>query len=117
MARDAILDLLRTEHAALWSEAQAKIGDTRWRSVPTRIDPHHLTTARAQLIANRRIVSLTEKTRGGHEISVLHLADTRGISTAIEKAAARKRSLAATFNSWIRPRSGYPIGWPTASVV
>jgi hypothetical protein len=111
MARDALLDLLRQEHAVLWAEAQAKIGDARWPSVPTRIDPHHLTTARGQLLAGNRIASMTATTRGGHKVPVLHLADTRGIATQIEKAAARKRALMATLNSWVNPRSGYPLGF------
>lgn len=107
----ALIDLLRTEHAVLWSEAQAKISDARWSSVPARVDPHHMTTARSRLLARRRIAILDARTRGGHEVAVLHLADTKGIRTEIERVAARKRALVATWQSWAAPRPRYPLGF------
>lgn len=113
--RRAIIDLLRKEHAVLWSEAQAKISDVRWPTVPTAVDPHHMTTARGCLLARNRIAELKAPTRGGHEVSVLHLADTNGISTHIDRAAARKRRLMATFQSWLNPRSCYPLGFVGAA--
>src|SRR4051794_36989616 len=111
MAEQAIVDLLREEHAVLWAEAQAKISDARWPTVPTSIDPHHMTTARANLLGRNRIVERGAATKGGYEVPVLHLRDTTGIATAIDKAAARKRGLMATLNSWLTPRSGYPLGF------
>ena len=107
----AVLDLLRKEHVALWAEAQAKISDVRWPTVPSTVDPHHMTTARARLFTAHRIAEMTATTRGGHDVSVLHLADTKGILTEIDKAASRKRALMATVQSWLSPRSGYPLGF------
>lgn len=106
----ALVDLLRQEHAVLWAEAQAKISDTRWPTVPTSVDPHHMTTARANLLKGNRIAETTSKTRGGRQVPVLHLADTKGIRTNVERAAARKRALMATLNSWVTPRPGYKLG-------
>jgi hypothetical protein len=54
---------------------------------------------------------LDATTRGGHEVSLLHLADTKGIQTAIDRVAARKRALMAALQSWITPRDGYPLGF------
>jgi hypothetical protein len=105
-----ILNLLAKEHAVLWAEAQAKISDVRWPSLPTPVDPHHMTTARANLLKRNRIVEMRASTRGGHQVSVLHLSDTKGIGTAIDRAAARKRALMATLTSWLHPRTGYPLG-------
>jgi hypothetical protein len=110
MGQSALLDLLRQEHAVLWSEAQAKISDTRWTSLPTRIDPHHLSTARLQLLRSKRITIVVASTRGGHQVPVMHLADTRGVATRVATAAARKRALMATLNSWVSPRPGYRLG-------
>jgi hypothetical protein len=110
LGRDALIDLLRQEHAVLWSEAQARISDVRWKSVPRSVDPHHLSTARGQLLARNRITLIEATTRGQHKVPVLHLSDTRGIATQVRKASERKRALMATLNSWIRPRSGYPLG-------
>jgi len=114
MASAAIIDLLQKEHAVLWAEAQAKISDSRWPTLPTTIDPHHMTTARAQLLG-RQIETRTARTKGGHEVAVLHLRDTDKIATAIDTAAARRRALMATLQSWLTPRSGYPLGFVGAA--
>lgn len=45
-ARAAITELLDQEHAAGWLEVEAKIADTAWPGVPTRVDPHHPLTLR-----------------------------------------------------------------------
>ncbi len=111
----AILDLLRHEHAVLWAEAQAKISDVRWKSVPARVDPHHMTVARSRLLARNRIAIRETRTKGGYNIGVLHLRDTAGIATAVDTAAARKRALMATLHSWLNPRSGYPLGFVGAA--
>lgn len=74
-----------------------------------------MTTARANLLGANRIREMRAKTRGGHAVSVLHLADTKGISTTIDRAAARKRALMVTLTSWPSPRSGYPLGFVGAA--
>jgi hypothetical protein len=109
-ARRAILDLLRQEHAVTWAEAQAKIADRRWPSVPAAINPHHMTTAKQSLRAEGRIVESSAATVGGQRIGVIHLKDTQGIQTAVERASARKRSLSASFNSWATPNRDRPGG-------
>jgi hypothetical protein len=109
-ARQAILDLLRQEHAVTWAEAQAKIADHRWPSVPTAINPHHMTTAKQSLRSEGRIVEVSAATVGGQRIGVIHLKDTRGIQTAVERASAHKRSLSASFNAWATPNRDRPGG-------
>jgi hypothetical protein len=111
MAEAGIVDLLRQDHAVLWSEAQARISDTRWPSLPAPVQPHHMTTARKALLARKRIVESAETTHGGHRVGVLHLRDTQGIKTQISRAASRKRALFATYLSWLTPHSGYPLGF------
>lgn len=107
--KEAILDLLRTEHAATWAEAQAKVGDRPWRDDLPAVDPHHLTTARRELFLERRITESIDTYRG-REIGVLHLTDLKRRQTAFKKAAARKRQLAARFLGWASSSQHFPGG-------
>jgi hypothetical protein len=108
--REALLDLLRREHAVLWQEAQAKIADTTYPTLSYPIDPHHLTTARRSLIGSKTIVESIDTTRGGLSVPVLHLADTRRRKTLIATAAGRKRLLAARLHNWSTPTTKYRAG-------
>jgi hypothetical protein len=109
-AKRAILDLLRQEHAVTWAEAQAKIADRRWESVPTPINPHHMTTAKQELRRDGRITETAGATIGSQTVSVIHLRDTRGISSYVADASAHKRSLSASFNAWATPNRDRPGG-------
>jgi hypothetical protein len=99
-ARTAITELLDQEHAAGWLEVEAKIADAAWPGAPTRVDPHHLGTARRQLLRGGRIRVSHSGTRGGREVVIVQPADTSGRSTAIAKAAQRKRLLLARYLGW-----------------
>ncbi len=69
-----------------------------------------MTTAKQRLRAEGRIEEVTAATVGGQRIGVIHLKDTQGIQTAVERASARKRSLSASFNSWATPNRDRPGG-------
>jgi hypothetical protein len=107
--REAILNLLDTEHAATWAEVQAKVADRKWPTVRTRVDPHHLTTARQQLFAQNRIAQ-SHVTYRGRSIPILHLADLSRRKTAFKRAGARKARLAARFLRWATATTAQPSG-------
>lgn len=107
--KEAILDLLRQEHAATWAEVQAKVADRKWPSAATRVDPHHLTTARQELLTERRIAEAPGSFRT-REVPLLHLADLSRRKTAFDRAAGRKRLLAARFLGWATGTPAHPQG-------
>lgn len=100
LARQGILDLLEVEHAAVWDEIEAKIADVRWPTLETHIDPHHLSTARRQLIEEELVADVEEPTRGGRPIGVFHRTDLPKRKTSISRAAQRKRLLQARYQRW-----------------
>jgi hypothetical protein len=104
----AITDLVRTENAVLWREAEAKISDVRWPSVPAAVNPHHLTTARAHLLG-RRVVRLSEPFDDSGT-RLLIPGDERGRKDAIRTASRRKRLLHGRMERWARATSAYPAG-------
>lgn len=98
--RHALLELLEQEHAAFWAEVQAKIADEVWPTLPNRVEPHHLSTVRRELIEEGLIEPISAPTRGGGIETVLAFtdrADRPGGLRAFETAAARKRLLAARY--------------------
>lgn len=97
-ARQAILELLESERAAVWAEIEAKIADAPWESLPRSIAPHLLTIARQQLVG-REVEEVTVTTRGNRRVGVLVLAG-RATERATQDAAARKRLLHGRFLSW-----------------
>lgn len=106
MGRRALLELLDEEHAAAWMEAEARIADVRWRSLPLTIDPQHLSTAKTQLVREGLITEgPATATRGGREIHLLESTAPRR-QTARDKAAARKRLLLARYLGWAQGREG-----------
>lgn len=108
-AEQQILDLLRVESACLVREMEARLSDRDQHP----LEPHILTIATRNLIRRRAIVrSIPIETRGGREISVLHLPIISGSNKgAIEDASARKRLLQTRFLSWALPSSKYPYGF------
>ncbi|WP_280357499.1 hypothetical protein [Nocardia otitidiscaviarum] len=100
-ARTALLELLENELAVVWSEAEAKLGaEVRGHRHPDAIYPHHLTTAKNELLAERKITATEGETRGGSEIQTFSPADTKRRTTRIRQAAQRKRLLMARFRGW-----------------
>jgi hypothetical protein len=100
LGREAILHLLGQEHAAPWIEVEAKVADVPYEPVGIRVEPHHLSEARSQLITEGAVVASTGPTRGGSEVTVLHLAGATG--RRLEDATARKRILTARYYGWAR---------------
>jgi hypothetical protein len=99
-ARRAILDLLELEHAIAPLEIEAKLAEGAWPALPRRIDPHHLTTARRQLLLAREIEAVSATTRGGSAPPVFALVRRTGRRRAFEDAAARKRLLYTRYVNW-----------------
>jgi hypothetical protein len=107
VARAAVVELLREEHAAVWLEILSKLSE-RPRGSLKGVDPHHLITARRLLLKSREIEIVTEPTRGGGLIGVLALANRRLRQTAFAEVAARKRLLQARYLSWTRASGKRP---------
>ena len=100
LAERGLRELLAVEHAIVWSEAQAKLADRCWESLPVPVDPHHLTTARHQLIGQGVIEQSVSRTRGGRNIPILVPADKQGRTRRIADASARKRLLQTRYVTW-----------------
>ena len=92
--------MLNELHVVVWPEIEARAADRAWGELPSSIDPHHLTTARAHLLRDNVITRVEEATRGRRRVAVYHLSDLRGRSTAVSQAAARKRLLHSRFIGW-----------------
>lgn len=104
----ALLEVLEAQGATVWPEVEARIADTRWPTVPYSIDPHHLTTARQELLASEAIRETTTLTRGGpgragRLVTVQHLPLVWGRRRAVWLAAQRKRLLYGRFQGWAQP--------------
>ncbi len=104
LANDALLALLRVEHAVVWLEVEAKLAERPLQTsagfLPQGINPHHLTAARRSLNAAGLIEELAGPTRGGRSITVIALKDRKGRQRAFKDAAARKRLLHTRFIAW-----------------
>ncbi|MEU4838668.1 hypothetical protein [Nocardia testacea] len=108
-ARRDLLELIETEHAVVWSEVEAKLT----REVlgnKGEIYPHHLTTAKQQLIEEGILDSTKTMTRGGHEIETFSFTQVTGRGTRINRAAARKRLLMSRYRGWASGTVTYPSG-------
>jgi len=108
LARQAIMELLDQEHAAAWLEIEAKITDVPWPAIGHRIDKHHLSTARIELLRSGRIEEHQADTRGGREVTIIHTADVGRRRTAIAKASQRKRILLARYLGWAQGTPSRP---------
>ncbi|SEF29275.1 hypothetical protein SAMN05421837_104618 [Amycolatopsis pretoriensis] len=109
LGRAAILDLLAEQHAAPLVELEARICDRSWKDRHNPIDPHLLTIARKELLAEGLVDELVATTRGGGDVAVFHLSPVqRGMARRISDAAARKRLLIARWKSWSRGTQHMP---------
>jgi hypothetical protein len=102
-AEEALMELVREQGAVLLREAEAKISDQCWPSVPTAIDPHHLSTARKRLL-QRKWLKLSDPIDAGGT-RLMHPTDERGKKRAITEASKRKRRLHGRMEKWARARS------------
>lgn len=108
-AKAHVLELVTTELAVTTSEIEAKL---TVENVPLERAhyPHILTLAKQELLAERLITSAHEIGKGGNKLETLSPADTKGKTTAIRRAAARKRLLTARYLSWAESGSTYVHG-------
>ena len=102
------MDLIRAEGAVLWREAEAKLADTRWPTVPTAINPHHLTTARGRLLSRGWIRLSDPFDASGTRFMIP--TDVRGKKELIREASKRKRLLHRRMERWARATSRYRSG-------
>jgi hypothetical protein len=100
LAKRAIREFLDESHASVSPEMEARFSDMQWKTLPYPIDPHHVTTARAELVAEGVLTAAPGRTLGNRRITVFHLSDTRGRLTAIQRAGARKRLLQGRYQGW-----------------
>jgi hypothetical protein len=100
LGETAIRQMLREHHAVVWPEIEARAADRVWGDLPYAVDPHHLTTARSNLLADDVITRVEDPTRGGRRVAVYHLSDLRGRATAVRDTSARKRLLHGRFIGW-----------------
>jgi len=107
-AERALMELVRSEGAVLVREAEAKISDTRWPSVPTAVNPHHLTTARSRLLT-KGWITLSESFDASGTRLILP-ADTEKKKELIRVASKRKRALHSVMETWGRPSTRYQSG-------
>lgn len=102
------MELVRQEGAVLVREAEAKISDQQWPSVPTSIDPHHLTTARQRLLQRGWLKLSAPIDKSGTQF--IQPTDERGKREAIRTASKRKRRLHGRMERWARATPRYPAG-------
>jgi hypothetical protein len=100
LGEQGIRDLLAEEHAVVWTEVEAKLADRCLPSLPSSVDPHHLTTARHNLTAAGFMEQIDAPTRGGRDVPVIVPVEQRLRKRAIADAAARKRLLQTRFLTW-----------------
>lgn len=99
LARQALAELIETELAVVSAEIDAKLADEVVPSLGYHIDPHHLSSARTDLLREGKIAPSATATRGGSEVTVWSPVGGRR-TTAIAKAAQRKRLLFARYLGW-----------------
>src|SRR5215469_7210037 len=100
LGREAVTHLLGVERAAPWIEIEARVSDIAYGPVGIRVEPHHLSAARAELVTEGAIVASTGQTRGGSDVTLFHLQGASG--RRFEDAMARKRLLTARYYGWAR---------------
>jgi hypothetical protein len=110
LGEQGIRDLLAREHAALWTEIEAKIAEQQWPGLPAKVEPHHLTTAKHRLVDSNTIETTIAATRGGRKVRVIVPTDQRLRKRAVIDAAARKRLLQTRFLTWASGSAGTGSG-------
>lgn len=116
-AVDALRLLVGREAAVSWPEVEAKIADQPLPGLrqpteprPFTLDPHHLSTARYQLVNANEMVYEERVTRGRRSVAVLHPTDLSNRHRRTQDAAARKRLLTARYFGWSQASAHYPRG-------
>jgi hypothetical protein len=107
-AERALIELVRAEGAVLVREAEAKISEARWPSVPTPVNPHHVTTARQRLLRRGWLELSSPIDASGTQF--MHPSDQRGKKEMIRSAVKRKKRLHVRMQKWARATTRYPSG-------
>jgi hypothetical protein len=112
LARAVVLDVLADHHAVTTRELEARAADYTWKPTvcPAPVQPHLLTTAVQELVADGHIQRTTATTRGGNdnqgvEVTTLSLTTPTTNKRTVEATAARKRLLTARHNGWASQRN------------
>ncbi len=108
LGRTAITEMIDANGAAIWLEIVARAGDYPWRQLNTRIDPHHLRAALKQLLGEGTLTEVTERTRGGREVTVIVPVDTARRKRQVDDAAAKRRLVAARYLGWASGTASVP---------
>lgn len=109
-ARTVIMDTLNQELAVVRLELEARVSEHFYVGHASNIDPHHVTTALRELKSDNLIQRVTAPSRGGHQIETIQPANRTNRSTAIDRAAARKRALYAKYTGWAQGTVRHPQG-------
>jgi hypothetical protein len=108
LACEALIEVLKQEHAVVWREVEAKLAERPYLDLENGLEPHHLLNARHLLISQGKIEEIPDRTRGGETITVLGLSDRRHSETVFAKTAQRKRVLQARYQGWARASKHWP---------
>jgi hypothetical protein len=103
LGQHAILELLEEEVVCGWREIEAKLADPAQGN--PHIDPHHLTTAKQELIRLGQVEVISGITYGRREVPLLALAGASR-SRRFKDKAARKRTILAYYLGWSSTSSG-----------
>lgn len=109
-AKERLREEMDAELALLRPEAIARLSEAYYRGDPKNIDAHHVGPALDDLVGAGEFVATSEPTRGAQPITTYQPADQSRRQTRIAKAAARKRLLAARYNSWAQGSVRHPHG-------
>ena len=111
LAREVIVEILDDQLAVTPREIEARAANNTWPSAGgLRFDPDILTEARRELADEGLIHGTSQPTRGGRAIETWSRSDTKGKSTAVDRAAARKRLLTTRHISWSEGNPRNPKG-------
>lgn len=110
-AKDRIRETLGTEHAVVHAELEARISEAGYADSGLNINPHHITTALQELTRHDEIHwTGPEASRGSHPVQTIQPANQHRRTTAIAKAARRKRLLYGRYLGWAQGDKRYPHG-------
>jgi hypothetical protein len=110
-AEARIREVLAAEHAVVRLELEARISEAGFTDSGININPHHVSTALRNLVSRNEVIRTPPvETRGGHRVDTIQPADQRRRTTAITKAAGRKRLLYARYLGWSQGTERYPHG-------
>lgn len=99
-AKARVIEVLDEQHAVVHAELESRISEAGWSGSNLNIDPHHVTSAVRELRDAGYIDWVAGRTRGGRNVNTLEPIDRRRRTTAIDRAAARKRLLFTRYLSW-----------------